>query len=166
MNGPIFRFFVRDHTRLDGLLRHSVEGQGEVDRASFDAFRAGLLKHIAAEEKVLLPAAREANGGKPLAVAARLKLEHAVIAAILVLPPTRRWVETLRELLIAHNPLEEDPGGLYDLCEQLLGEGAEAMLEKARAVPDPKVAEYRDDPRVVRHVEEALAALRRSPRAG
>jgi len=161
MSGPIFLFFVEDHVRLDSLLRRSVERPGDVNLALFDSFRLGLLKHIALEEKVLLVAAKQANGGQALAVAARLKLEHSAIAALLVLTPTRERVATLAALLIRHNPLEEGPGGLYDLCDQLLADTAQAVLTRARTTPNPKVAAYREDPRIVRHVEEALAALDR-----
>ena len=59
--GPVATFLAADHDRLDGLLRRALQRPGEVDRESYDAFRAGLLRHIALEEKILLPAARTAR---------------------------------------------------------------------------------------------------------
>ncbi len=47
-------------------LRRALALAGEVDREPFDAFRAGLLRHIGIEEKILLPAAREARHRKTL----------------------------------------------------------------------------------------------------
>jgi hypothetical protein len=53
--GPIHRFLARDHTRLDELLRRSVADPAVVDMAAYETFRSGLLRHIAMEEKVLIP---------------------------------------------------------------------------------------------------------------
>ena len=47
-------------------LRRALALAGEADREPFDAFRAGLLRHIGLEEKILLPAAREARHRKTL----------------------------------------------------------------------------------------------------
>ena len=94
MNGPLHRFFAADHRRLDALLRRSVSVPGRVDLVPFGEFRAGILKHIGMEEKVLFPAARHAREA-PLALAARLRVDHGAIAALLVptpTPATRRWV--------------------------------------------------------------------------
>ncbi len=66
MPGPIFRFLAEDHARLDALLAQAVERAGEIDRPAFDFFREGLLRHIALEEKILLPAARRARGARYL----------------------------------------------------------------------------------------------------
>jgi hypothetical protein len=81
MSGPLYRFFTEDHDRLDGLLRRSVTEAGAIDRGAYAEFRAGLLKHISMEEKVLLPAAQRLRGGEPLAMAATLRLDHSVLAA-------------------------------------------------------------------------------------
>jgi hypothetical protein len=40
------------------------------------------------EEKVLLPAAQKARGGEPLQIAAKLRLDHGALAALLVPTPT------------------------------------------------------------------------------
>jgi len=51
---------VKDHGRLEGLLQSAVAQAGSVDQGLYDQFRAGLLRHIGMEEKILLPAARRA----------------------------------------------------------------------------------------------------------
>ena len=51
-----------------------------LDFEAYDLFRRGLLRHIAMEEKVLLPEARRLRGGSPLAIAVRLRADHAMPA--------------------------------------------------------------------------------------
>jgi hypothetical protein len=60
--GPVSWFLVVDHVRLDALLQRA----GAIDHATYAEFRAGLLKHIGMEEKILLPAAQRARGDEPL----------------------------------------------------------------------------------------------------
>ena len=154
--GPIERVLSDDHLRLDGLLRKAA-ASAAFDRASFDAFRAGLLRHIGIEEKVLLPAAREVRGGEPLPMARRLRVEHGAIASLLVPTPSHAIVAEIRKILEPHNALEEDPGGLYQTCDALLAGRAPELVARMRAYPEVKVAAYNDGPRVLRTAEEALA---------
>lgn len=156
--GPIERYLAEDHARLDALLSRAVATPGAFDRAAFDAFRAGLLRHIGIEEKVLLPAAREAQGGEPLQEARRLRVEHGAIASLLVPTPTPALVAEIRSILGPHNALEEDPDGLYERCDRLLAGRAEEIVERIRAYPPVRVAAYNDGPRVLRTAAEALAA--------
>ena len=158
--GAITRFLSDDHARLDGLLAASVL-RGAVDPAPYAAFRAGLLRHIALEEKILLPAAREARGGAPLAVARRLRVEHGAIAALLVPSPTPELVRELRSILDPHNVLEEGPDGLYAECDALLAARAGELVARMRDYPPVKVAGYYDGPRAVRTAAEALAISER-----
>jgi len=58
--GPITDFLVKDHGRLEGLLQAAVAQAGAVDQGTYDQFRAGLLRHIGMEEKILLPAVQRA----------------------------------------------------------------------------------------------------------
>ena len=58
--GPITDFLVKDHRRLEGLLQAAVAQAGAVDQGTYDQFRAGLLRHIGMEEKILLPAVQRA----------------------------------------------------------------------------------------------------------
>jgi hypothetical protein len=95
------------------------------------------------EEKILLPAAQRWHGGTPLPLAAKLRLDHGALAA-------------LRTILAAHNTREEDPGGLYDTCEQLAGAEAEGLLAQLHAAPTVPVAPYADGPHVMPVVRRAL----------
>jgi len=155
--GPIHSFLAGDHTRLDALLRRAVAPPGAIDRPAYAEFRAGLLKHIAMEEKVLLPAAQRARGGEPLPIAAKLRLDHGAIAALLVPTPTPAIVAALRKVLAAHNAVEEGPGGLYDVCDRLAGSGSEALLAHLRAAPDVRVAPHCDGPKIMAATRRALA---------
>ncbi len=156
MSGPIFQLLAEDHARLEALLRKAVARPGEFDRESFAAFREGLLRHIALEEKILLPAAREARGGEPLPQARRLRVDHGAIAALLVPTPDEEIVGEIRKILGPHNELEEAEGGLYATCDALLSAEAAAIVERMRAYPPVKVARHKDGPRVCRTAEEAL----------
>lgn len=128
-----------------------------MDARLFEEFRGGLLRHIGMEERVLIPAARRALGGDPLPVARRLRLEHGAIAALLVPTPTPAVVERIRSVLGPHNALEEEPGGLYETCDRLLGGEAAGLLEVLRAFPAIPLAPHQDSSRVERHIAETLA---------
>jgi hypothetical protein len=157
MAGPIYRFLAEDHARLDGLLLGSVTEAGTINRAAYGEFRAGLLKHIGMEEKILLPAAQRVRGGEPVAAAAKLRLDHSALAALLVPTPTPAIIAALRAVLKAHNPLEEGPGGVYECCERLAGDEGEALLAQLRAAPDVPVAPHADGPFVMDTVRRTLA---------
>ncbi len=155
---PITRFLAFDHERLDALLARAVRDRGAFDRAAFDAFRAGLLRHIAIEEKVLFPAVRAARGGEPHPDWRRLRIDHGALTSLLVPPPTEELVGEIRAILGPHNLVEEAPGALYETCDALLRDGAAALLERMRSYPAVKVAPYRDGPRVLHRAQDALRA--------
>jgi hypothetical protein len=155
--GPLHRFLQQDHRRLDALLATAIAGD-EIARPAYEAFRAGLLRHIGMEEKILLPTARRLRGGEPLAVARQLRLDHAALAALLVPTPTREIVEQIRAILRAHNPLEEDPGGLYDVCEQLAAGEIDELLARLMNAPEVPLAPHYDGPRALDSIERLLAA--------
>ena len=163
--GPIVQALEADHVLLDALLSGAVVGPAEIDRRAFDDFREGLLRHIAIEEKILLPAAREARGGKPIPEARQLRVEHGALAALLVPAPTPEIVGEIRKILGPHNTLEED-GEVYDTCESLLADRTEEIVRRIRAYPTVRVAPYNDGPRVCRTAEEALriSAMQSAPR--
>ena len=144
-----------DHRRLEGLLARSLARPGAVDPSPDAAFRGGLLRHIAIEEKLLMPAAHEA-AGHPLAAAQRLRLDHGAIAALLVPSPTAAIIATLQAILSGHNAVEEGPDGVYASCDRLLGERAAALVERMEAYPEPPVSPHNDDPGVMPAVVRAL----------
>ena len=156
MHGPLYAFLADDHARLDALLRRAFDDPAHVDTAAYAAFRVGLLTHIAMEEKILLPAARRARGGEPLPIAAKLRLDHGALAALLVPRPTRAIAAAVRAILAAHNPIEEGPGGLYDTCEALAGAERDALLAQLRAAPEVRASPPVDGPRVLAAARRAL----------
>jgi hypothetical protein len=156
MPGRIYRVLADDHARLDGLLQRAMTEAGAIDRAAYSEFRAGRLKHNGMEEKILLPAAQRVRGGGPLALAAKVRLDHGALAALLVPTLTPAIVAALRIILGAHNPLEEGPGGLYECCERLAGAEAETLLAQLRAAPEVPVAPHADGPQVMAVVCRAL----------
>jgi hypothetical protein len=157
MSGPLTTLLAGDHTRLDGLLQRAMTAAGVVDRAAYAEFRAGPLRHISLGEKILLPAAQRWQGGVPLSWAAKLRLYHGALAALLVPTPTPAIIAAIRTLLAAYNALEEGPGGLYERCEQLAGTEADALVAQLRAAPVVPVALYADGPQVMSVVRRALA---------
>jgi Hemerythrin HHE cation binding domain len=162
MSGPLHRFFAADHGRLDALLSRSVAGAGALDLEAFREFRAGILRHIGMEEKVLFPAAREARGGQPLPIAPRLRVDHGAIAALLVPTPTRAIVDKILAVLGPHNRREEDPAGVYDACDDALGAAAaERLVAELQSFPEPPLKPYNDGPETFRHIEDAVERSRR-----
>jgi len=162
MGGPLYRYFSADHDRLDDLLRRATAGSGPIDLALFGRFRAGLLRHIGMEEKVLLVAAREASGGTPHPLAERLRVDHGAIASLLVPTPTRALVAQLVSVLAPHNRREEEPGGVYDACDRALGRAAgERLVEELRTFPEPPLKPWNDAPEVMKHIEVNLELSRR-----
>lgn len=162
MHGPLHRFFAADHRRLEALLGRALQGEGPVGLEAFSAFRAGLLRHIGMEEKALFAAAREARGGQPIELAARLRVEHGAIAALLVPTPTRAIVAELLSVLDPHNRVEEDPGGAYDACDEALGAAAaERLAAELADFPEPPTKPYNDAPEVFEHIRANLALARR-----
>jgi hypothetical protein len=157
MSGLLSDFLAGDHTRLDGLLRRALTAGGAVDRAAYAEFRASLLTHISLEEKILLPAAQRWQEGVPLALAATLRREHGALAALLVPTPTPVLIAAIRTVLVAHNALEEGPGGVYERCEQLAGTEADALLAQLQDAPMVPVAPHADGPQVMHVVRRALA---------
>ncbi len=157
MPGPLFRFLADDHRRLEALLARATVCPGAIDPVPYAEFRAGLLKHIGMEEKILLPAAQRWRGGEPLPVAAKLRRDHGAIAALMVPSPTPQIIATLRVILEQHNIIEEGPSGLYEVCEQLAGEELDAIIERLRAAPDVPVAKHVDGPRIMDATRRALA---------
>ncbi len=151
----ITRHLTADHERLERLLDAATRSE-PYDLATYAEFRRGLLRHIAIEEKLLLPAAQEAAGGEPLPIAARLRLDHGAIAALLVPTPTPVVVATLRHVLAQHNPIEEGPDGLYATCDALLAPRAAEIVAEMESYPEVPVSPHNDSPRVMPAVERAL----------
>ena len=152
----LVRFLSEDHARLDELFRRAVDREGPIDQTAYDGFRAGLLRHIGMEEKILLPAAQRC-GGKPLPIAQALRLDHGALACLLMPTPTPAIITAIRAILTRHNQLEEGPDGLYARCERLAGPEAGALLERLMAAPELHVMPHSDSPHVLETVRRVVA---------
>lgn len=154
--GAITEFLVEDHRRLDGLLQAAVAHPSTVDNRAYAQFRAGLLRHIGMEEKILLPAAQRRSGGESLPIAAKLRLDHGALAPLLMPTPTSAILAAIQGILVDHNVLEEGATGLYETCDTLAGSEGEPILAALRAAPDVAVMRYNDSPAVMDAVHRAL----------
>jgi Hemerythrin HHE cation binding domain len=155
MPGALYQYLTADHDRFDALLKRAMATPGKIDMDSYSEFRRGLLRHIAIEEKIVLPAIAKSQGGRKADVAERLRLDHSAIAALLVPPPSEAIIRTLRSIFEVHNPLEESAGGLYELFERSSGAEVQKLLSDLKTAPEVLVLPYNEKP-------EALESTRRA----
>jgi hypothetical protein len=148
--GPLVETMAAEHERLEALLDRSVADPERFDLVAFEDFRAGLLRHIGIEEKILLVDARRRRGGEPLPVARSLRVEHGTLASLLVPTPDHALVAEIRTLLRSHDAREEGPGGLYETCERLAGGEISELLELVRTAPPVPAAAHFDGIGVLR----------------
>jgi len=154
--GPIARFLREDHRRLDMLLQSAVADRTAIDHVAYGRFRAGLLRHIGMEEKILLPAAQESRAGRPLPVAANLRLDHGAIASLLMPTPRDAIINMLREILENHNMIEEGPDGVYEMCERAAGGNVKQIMVRLQSAPVVNVMPYSDTVAVMNTVRRAV----------
>ena len=159
--GPVRSFLADDHERLDVLLRAAVTPSGEIDLASYEEFRAGLLRHIGIEEKILFPVSRRKSGGSPHPTVPRLHRDHGALALLLVPTPTTAIIEEIRSILVGNNEVEEGESGVYAACDRLVGYELGAVLQRMKTYPAVKLAPHYDGPEVPRRAEDALRAVSR-----
>lgn len=119
MNKPLYQFFAEDHHRIDKLLNKATEQPGEIEMNYYHQFRTGLLRHIKMEEKTLFPASKKADPALMQKLIPRYRLDHGALTALMVPPPTLPLIKVIRYVLEKHDMAEEEPGGLYDVCEVL-----------------------------------------------
>ncbi len=153
---PITEFLVEDHRRLESLLQQAVAHADHVDQGAYSQFRAGLLRHIGMEEKILVPAAQRLRGGEPLLIASKLRLDHGALGTLLIPTPTAGVIASIRGILKGHNILEEGPGGLYETCDELAGAEAPQLLAKLQAAPEVAVLPHSDTPTVMSTVRRTM----------
>ena len=153
MSAELHTFLSADHERLDVLLATCLR-TGDSD--AYDAFRRGLLRHIAIEERVLFPLLRAQRGVTPLEE--QLHRDHAALAALLVPPPTGAELHQIASILLAHNPLEEESGGLYDMIETVAAEQLAPLMESVHAIPAVRVMPNADSVIVRSSIEQLVRA--------
>ncbi len=152
----ITTYLEEDHRRLERLLESAQTSSRRVEQDTYDRFRAGLLRHIGIEEKILLPMAQRLRGGEPLSIAARLRLDHGAIASLLMPTPTENLLATLRAILETHNMLEEGPDGLYETCDRIARAEIDPLMARLRAAPEVAVLPHSDTPAVLGAVRRAV----------
>jgi hypothetical protein len=156
MAGQVYDYLANDHRRLEEALDRATVASCGVEPSAYLEFRAGLLRHIGMEEKILFPAAQAARGGKALPAVQKLHLDHGALAALLVLTPTESIVAAIRSILESHNPLEEGPDGVYAACEHLDGFDTDAVLTRLQTAPPVAMAAYTDNPTAIASARNAL----------
>ncbi|MCA1734121.1 MAG: hypothetical protein LC732_11030, partial [Acidobacteria bacterium] len=70
--------------------------------------------------------------------------------------PSPKWIEQLATILEAHNPLEEQEGGLYSILESLSEDRLDELMMKVHAVPEVRMAPHVDKPIVYRSIEQLV----------
>lgn len=156
MGRPIYNFFIKDHERLENLLELSTINPEEINQEYYHRFRTGLLTHIKMEEKILFPAAAVGNGGQSLPLAAKLRLDHGALTALMTVQPTMEMIKVLRYILDIHDRLEEEEGGMYEMCEKLTTEQTEEILNKLSQVTEVPVHPFNTHPFVMGAMKRAL----------
>ena len=160
----ITEYLEQDHLRLHALLAAATASGagGRFDAVSYAEFRAGLLRHIAIEEKLLLPAARRARSGVPIDRAHQLRIEHGALGSLLVPTPDHALCREIAGLLATHDAREEGAGGVYAECERLMSaEASRALLVRAGELSEVRVAVHFDGQGTCRTAQEALASAMR-----
>jgi hypothetical protein len=157
MPGVLYQYLADDHERLDHLLQRAVATVGVIDMEPYAEFRKGLLRHIAIEEKIVLPAIAQFQDGRQAAVAGRLRLDHGALVALLVPPPSPSIVLTIQSILQVHNTLEEQEGGLYQLLEQLAGTEIERLAGQMNSAPEVPVLPHNGRPEILEATRRAVA---------
>jgi hypothetical protein len=155
--GPLAGYLGQDHTRL-GRLLEQCRDHPATERAAYDAFRAGLLRHIGIEEKLLFPVARRHGDAEVRMRVDRLHREHAALAALLVPTPTSEIMRTIESVLDRHNADEERADGLYAVCDRLPLDEREALAEQVRSAPEARVAPHYDSAAVHTNIRTLLSA--------
>lgn len=156
MNQTLYNFFANDHHRIESLLDKATGSSGRVEMKYYHQFRSGLLRHIGMEEKILFPAAKKANEEIMKKLLPRFRLEHGALTALMVPPPSAALVKVIRHVLDKHDQAEEEPGGLYDVCEALTKDQTEELLQVLSKTPEVPVHPPNPAPVAVDAAKRAL----------
>ncbi|HZJ19028.1 MAG TPA: hypothetical protein VFD35_01580 [Pricia sp.] len=157
MNRPLHQFFEKDHRQIDMFLNRAIERPNEIEMDYYLQFRARLLRHIKMEEKSLFPAAKKAGPEVVRELLPRYRLDHGAITALMVPPPTLSLIKVIRYILEEHNRAEEEPGGLYDICEALTLGQTQELLDELMATKEVPVHPPNPAPIAMEAAKRALA---------
>lgn len=134
----LYNFFTEDHRRIEMVFNEATKDKDNVNLDRYHEFRIGLLTHIKMEEKILFVAAQKANGGEPLPLQAKLRLDHGALTSLLVCPPSPEVINVIEHIMEKHDILEEEQGGMYEACEKLTQNERQYILEMLeRVTPVP-----------------------------
>jgi len=156
MNKSLHQFFTEDHHRIDKLLNKATEQPDEIEMNYYHQFRTQLLRHIKMEEKILFPAAKKANPVMMKELLPQYRLEHGALTALMVPPPTLFLIKVIRYLLEKHDLAEEEPGGLYDVCEALTHGQTQELLDQLIATEEVPVHPPNPAPIAMESAKRAL----------
>lgn len=156
MNKVLYDFFTDDHRRIEKILEEATEDKGNVDLEKYYQFRIGLLTHIKMEEKILFVAAQKANGGEPLPLQAKLRLDHGALTSLMVCVPTPEVLQAVNYILEQHDILEEKAGGMYEACEKLTQNETQHILEDLKKVTPVPVHPFNEAPYVIDVAKRSL----------
>lgn len=145
----LYEFFTADHRRIERILEEATVDKDNVNLEKYHHFRVGLLTHIKMEEKILFVAAQKANGGEPLPLQAKLRLDHAALTSLLVCYPTPDVIKVIDHVMEEHDILEEEEGGMYEACEQLTQHETQQLLEELKSVTPVPVHPFNEAPYVL-----------------
>ncbi|WP_367916204.1 hypothetical protein [Leadbetterella sp. DM7] len=134
MNKALYDFFTNDHRRIEAIFEEATRSGQQVDLEKYHEFRVGLLTHIKMEEKILFAAAQKANGGEPLPLQARLRLDHGALTSLMVCFPSPEVLKAITYILEQHDILEEEQGGMYEACAKLTQHETQQILENLQKV--------------------------------
>lgn len=156
MSGRLHEFFTVDHHRLEALLDRASAKPNEVDMKPYGKFREGLLRHIRMEERILFPAAKTVNEELMKKLIPRFRLEHGALTALMVPSPTPGMIKAIRYVMERHDLAEEEPGGMYDVCEELAHAQVDELLAILKKTPEVPVHPHNDHPIAMRSARRAL----------
>lgn len=156
MSKPLHEFFEKDHRQIDMLLNKALAQPNAIEMNYYHQFRTRLLRHIKMEEKTLFPAAKKINPEVIKEVIPQYRLEHGAITALMVPPPTVSLIKVIRYILEKHNEAEEEPGGLYDICEALTHGQSQELLDVLMATTEVPVHPPNPAPIAMESAKRAL----------
>ena len=157
MNKVLYDFFTNDHRRIEKLFDAATRDKDHVDLETYHQFRIGLLTHIKMEEKILFVAAQKANGGEPLPLQAKLRLDHGALSSLMVCVPSPEVLQVVTYILKQHDVLEEESGGMYEACEKLTQNDTQQILEQLRNVTSVPVHPFNEAAYVIDVARRAIA---------
>jgi len=157
MNKVLYDFFTRDHRRIEAIFEEATRSGQQVDLEKYHEFRVGLLTHIKMEEKILFVAAQKGNGGEPLPLQAKLRLDHGALTSLMVCFPSPDVLKAVTHILEKHDLLEEEQGGMYEACEKLTQHETQQILENLQNVTPVPVHPFNEAAYVIDVARRSMA---------